>query len=112
MIFSKHKLIGLTLSAATLILVACGESKEPTKASSSSYNKNVLQATTSNGLSKSDLAWHALNTYGWDCEEVTSKSESTSGGYFFIECTSGKRLRVYLRKGQHPKITNESGGYN
>ena len=94
------------------LLVACGESQEPTKATSSSYNTDIRRATTSSGLSKADLAWHAQNTYGWDCSEVVSKGEMTSGGYFFIECTSGKKFRVYPRSGQHPKITNESGDYN
>ena len=87
------------------------ENLEPTKASSSSYNQDMRRATTSDGLSKADLAWHAQNTYGWDCPEVVSKSAMNSEGYFFIKCTSGKRFRVYPRSGQHPRITNESGGY-
>lgn len=94
------------------MLSACGNEAEPTKADQSSYNNNIRQATTSSGLSKADLAWHAQNTYGWDCAQVVSQGEMTSEGYFFIECSSGKKLRVYPRSGQHPKITNESGGYN
>lgn len=86
--------------------------EEPSKASESSYNQDMAQATTSEGLTKADLAWHAKNTYGWDCSEVVSKGDTTSEGYFIIECSSGEKLRVYPRSGKHPKITNESGGYN
>jgi len=34
------------------------------------------------------------------------------GGYFTVTCSSGKTIRVYPRAGQHPRVTNESGGYN
>ncbi|WP_424947107.1 hypothetical protein [Candidatus Spongiihabitans sp.] len=100
-----------------VMLVACSESEGPTgeeltKASASVYNQDIRKATTSRDLSKADLAWHAQNTYGWDCAEVASKRENTSSEYFIIECASGKKLRVYMRDGKHPKITNESGGYN
>lgn len=84
---------------------------EPTKAEQSSYNSDISQATTSSNLSKADLAWHAQNTYGWDCEEVVSREDMTTDDYFFITCSSGKKLRVYLRQSQHPKIMNESGGW-
>ena len=98
---------------AIFMLTACGDNdEEQTKSLSSTYNDDISKATTSNGLSKADLAWHAQNTYGWDCAEVTSIWEMTSDGYFFIECTSGKKFRVYPRFGTHPKIKNESGGYN
>lgn len=106
--FIKNLLI---IFVSALLLVSCSEDKEPTKATSSAYNQDIRRATTSIGLTKADLAWHALNTYGWDCAEVVSKGEMTSDGYFFIECTSGKKFRVYPRQGKHPKITNESGGY-
>jgi hypothetical protein len=109
----------LTFMVLATMLSACGSEPEPTtseheptKAEQSIYNKDIRQATTSGGLSKADLAWHAQNTYGWDCAQVVSQEEMTSDGYFLIECSSGKKLRVYLRSGQHPKITNESGGYN
>jgi len=87
-------------------------STEPTSATSSSYNQDIFKATTSKGLSKADLAWHAQNTYGWNCSEVVSIGEMTSSGYFFIECSNGKKLRVYPREGKHPRITNLDGGYN
>jgi len=69
------------------------------------------RATISEGLSNADLAWHALNTYGWDCSAVTSRGEM-QGDFFYITCANGVRLRVYPRSGQHPRITNERGGYN
>jgi hypothetical protein len=83
---------------------------EPTKASESIYERNILQATTSDGLTNADLAWHALNTYGWDCDEVT-KREPQRGEYFVITCRNGKKLRVYPRPGQHPSISNINGGF-
>ena len=99
-----------------MILVACDggctKSPEPTKASQSSYESDFLSATTSSGLTKADLAWHALNTFGWDCSEVISRGEMQKEGYYIIDCSSGTRLRVYPRNGKHPSIRNEQGGYN
>jgi hypothetical protein len=105
------KCISLALITAS-IAAACDERAEPTTAAESAYNDDIRGATTSTGLSKADLAWHAQNTYGWDCSEVVSVGETNASGYFLIECSSGERLRVYPRVGQHPKITNENGGYN
>ena len=107
-----RKIETLILVAVTTILSACGNEPEPTKAEQSSYNHDIKLATTSSGLSKADLAWHAMNTYGWDCAEVISRGEQTPDGYFLIDCGNGKKLRVYPRAGKHPKITNESGGYS
>jgi flagellar basal body-associated protein FliL len=100
------------LVSLTALLSACGNEPEPTKAEQSSYNHDIKLATTSSGLTKADLAWHAMNTYGWDCAEVISRGEQTPDGYFLINCGNGKKLRVYPRAGKHPKITNESGGYS
>jgi hypothetical protein len=86
--------------------------QEPTKASESPYNSNFRLATTSDGLTKADLAWHASNTFGWDCEEVIAKSDMTTGGYYEITCSNHTRLRVYPRAGQHPRITNSKGAYD
>lgn len=85
--------------------------REPTRASESEYNRDITKATTSEGLTNADIAWHSLNTYGWDCEEVVSR-EPQVNAYFVVECSSGTKLRVYPRSGQHPRITNSSGGYN
>lgn len=84
---------------------------EPTRASQSVYNRDIRRATTSRGLTKADLAWHAVNTYGWDCSEVVSRSDER-GGYYVITCSSGTELRVYPRPNQHPRITNIRGGYD
>lgn len=100
--------------AIVIPLVGCGDhgqTYEPTKASESVYENDIRRAYTSEGLTKADLAWHALNTYGWDCEEVISQEAPTNAGYFFITCSSGIELRVYLRPGQHPSITNFDGGF-
>lgn len=78
--------------------------------SQSQYNQDIRKATTSSNLSNADIAWHATNTYGWDCEEVVSRSES-KGNYFIVECSSGVKLRIYPRSGKHPKITNLEGTY-
>jgi len=67
-------------------------------------------ATTSEGLASADLAWHALNTDGWDGEEVVERGETTPD-YFVIICASAKKPRVYPRKDRHPRITNLDGGY-
>lgn len=109
---TSKEIINFVFLAFVSALSACGNEPEPTKVEQSPYNKDIRLATTSNGLSKADLAWHAQNTYGWDCAQVTSQGEITSEGYFYIECSSGKKLRAYPRNGQHPKITNETGGYN
>ncbi|MDO8347237.1 MAG: hypothetical protein Q7S85_05015 [Rugosibacter sp.] len=100
-----------TIAASVLLVASTIAAAEPTKASQSVYEKDIRKATTSQGLTKADLAWHALNTYGWDCEEVTAQEAQTKEGYFVITCSSGKKLRVYPRQGQHPKITNIKGTY-
>lgn len=84
---------------------------EPTKAPQSVYEHDVRRATTSEGLTKADIAWHAVNTYGWDCEEVVKQDAPTRDGYYVVTCSSGKKLRVYPRPQQHPRITNISGDY-
>lgn len=86
-------------------------SAEPTKANQSVYEKDIRKAKTSTNLTKADIAWHAMNTYGWDCEEVVSKGELTKDGYYEITCSSGIKLRVYPRQGKHPRITNSEGTY-
>jgi len=87
-------------------------SNEPTKALESRFNNVSLQETaTSENLSKADIAWHAFNSFGWDCQEVKTKGEF-NGEYYVVTCSSGLKLRVYPRDNQHPKITNINGGYN
>jgi len=104
-------------------------SKELTKASQSKYNNNIRLATTSENLSKADLAWHAQNTYGWDCSEVVQvnnkyiktngkelKNDSIKnelkGYYYVITCSSKKQYRAYPRKNYYPVISNINGGFS
>jgi hypothetical protein len=105
----KTKLIALPLvavsAAAAMSCSGGGEQSEPTRASQSEYNQDIMKATTSTGLTNADIAWHAVNTYGWDCEEVVSQ-EKSAREYFMVTCSSGTKLRVYPRAGKHPRITN------
>lgn len=80
---------------------------EPTKANDSQINfENIAtKGYTSIGLTKADLAWHALNTYGFNCSEVVMKKEITNEKDYLIECSNGKILHVYPRNGRHPNIT-------
>jgi len=95
-----------------IFVSSCRSDSEPSRADQSGYNNNVRLANTSYGLTKADLAWHATNTYGLNCFEVISVGSMTPDGYYFIDCSSGNRLRVYPRPDKHPKITNVNGGYN
>jgi hypothetical protein len=86
-------------------------SAEATKAAQSVYEQDIRRATTSEGLTKADLAWHAQNTYGWDCDEVIKQDPPTNDGYYVITCGSGKKFRIYPRPQRHPRITNINDGY-
>lgn len=79
--------------------------EEPTKALDSKLSlDNISKISTSDNLTKADLAWHAVNTYGFDCSEVISKGEITKEGYFLITCVNNLKLKVHPRKQQHPSI--------
>jgi len=56
-----------------------------------------------------DVAWHAVNTYGYDCPVIVAKSERRPDGFYLITCQNGEKLRVYHRIGKHPKITGRFG---
>lgn len=84
---------------------------EPTKATESEYVEDIFKAHTSQNLTKADLAWHALNTYGWDCEEVVDEKVVPGQKYTVITCGNGLKLRVYRRPDAHPIIKNMKGGY-
>jgi hypothetical protein len=102
----------LSVIAVALFVMPCvAFGSEPTKASQSVYNTDILQARTSKNLTKADIAWHAVNTYGWDCEEVVSKGKPAKDGSYVITCSNGKKLRVFPRPGKHPRITNLEGTY-
>lgn len=82
----------------------------------------------SENLEYADVAWHAKNTYGWNCEEITSLGDDikTSGQelkdpflisqikgiYNIATCSSGVKLRVYPRYNTYPIITNVNGGFD
>lgn len=85
---------------------------EVTKAEDSEFNHDLSHAHSSRDLSKADLAWHALNTYGWDCSEVVSEQQPPKEKYSVITCSSGLKLRVYRRSDAHPLIRNIKGGYD
>jgi len=124
MLASACKTISLFFFFA-LFLVSCGGSNESSKDSSYSQEsvddliretddliRKANEEKTGQDLSDEDIAWRAKNTYGWDCPKVIVRKKITSAGYFFVECSSGKKLRVYPRLGTYPKIKNASGGYN
>jgi hypothetical protein len=108
--------IAILVTVAALVLAvaylgrSANSSGDPSRASESTYNRDIRLARTSEGLSNADIAWHATNTYGWDCEQVVTRLPAESG-YFVVVCSNNTRLRVYPRVGQHPRITNEHGTY-
>ncbi len=103
-----------------------------TNANQSRYNDinpaDYYKEMKSDNLQYSDIAWHAKNTYGWYCDEITNMGEpiSTSGkelrdsllisqivgNYSVATCTSGVKLRVYPRTSTYPIITNINGGFD
>lgn len=92
--------------------VQASPSREATKAEDSEFNHDLSHAHSSRNLTKADLAWHALNTYGWDCSEVVAEKQQPTEKYSVITCSSGLKLRVYLRSDAHPIIRNMKGGYD
>lgn len=98
---TKYWIAGLS----ALFLCVGGMAKEPTRAVESSYDKDILDANTSDGLSNADLAWHATNTFGFDCLEVVSKKEPAAEGNYVITCANGLQLNVYPRARKYPRIT-------
>ncbi|ROM94433.1 hypothetical protein BK658_17935 [Pseudomonas brassicacearum] len=84
--------------------------REPTKAVDSAFDHDFSNISSSRNLTKADLAWHALNTYGWDCEEVVDVQPAEPGKkYSVITCANSRKLRVYPRSDAHPIITNMKG---
>ena len=104
------------MKATWIVLAACwlwcgSASAEPTKAEESTYVTDISNAHTSRNLTKADLAWHALNTYGWDCEEVIAEKLLPNQPFSMITCSNGLKLRAYRRSDAHPIIRNMKGGY-
>ncbi len=112
--------------------------KELTKASESRLNNvdiptlAVQGKLTSDGLTKADIAYWALNSYGYDCNEVKSvknvnynkdrdfeyifDSDIDANGfvkgyaifvYKDIICTSGTKLKLYKRFNNYPYIVEK-----
>lgn len=110
------------------------EYQEPTKASESRLNETMHDLATqgkltSDGLTKADIAYWALNSYGYDCEEVKSvknvnydkdrgfqylfENDIDMNGfvkgyktfvYKDVTCTSGTKLKLYKRVDNYPYI--------
>lgn len=70
----------------------------------------IASASLGDDLSNGELARHAANSYGWDCDQVVLRGRITTNGYFPISCNNGRVLHVYPRYGAPPLITNRSGG--
>lgn len=136
------------LFLSILIISSIVENTNPSSSPNEVENKNTTKLCTNyldsryNDLSPSlyysemksenleycDIAWHAKNSYGWDCEEITALGEniSSSGnelgsallkneikGYYQIAtCSSGLKLRVYPRFDTYPVITNKTGSFD
>ena len=81
----------------------------------------------SENLQYADVAWHAQNTYGWNCSEIVNIGEAIQtsgrelkdsylisqikGNYSIATCSSGLKLRIYPRYNTYPIITNINGGF-
>ncbi|MDW8843903.1 hypothetical protein ORA50_27125 [Pseudomonas carnis] len=110
-----HTTIGSTYVAAETkgisVPAPASQAVEATKADDSKFNYDLSNAHSSRNLSKADLAWHALNTYGWDCSEVIAQKQSPAEKFSVITCSSGLKLQVFRRSDAHPIIHNMKGGY-
>jgi len=80
------------------------------RASASNMGERIDRQNSSYGLTYDDIAWHAVNSYGYDCPVITARQAMNEReGFYLITCESGDRLRVYPRDNQHPKITGQFG---
>lgn len=127
------KIIGFIL--LLLMLKGCistSDNTQRTTVEESRYNTmspaDYHKEMKSENLEYADIAWHAKNTYGWDCDEIVDMSQpiSTSGrelkdpaliseivgNYSIATCSSGLKLRVYPRRDSYPIITNINGGWD
>ena len=114
-----------------LFLINSSKEELKTKASESRYNEmsptEYYKEMKSENLQYADIAWHAQNTYGWNCSEIISLGENIStnakelkdqylisqtiGYYNIATCSSGEKLRIYPRSNTYPIITNINGGF-
>lgn len=112
----KGILFALCVAAVTGAMILVGQiqtprNHSPQKAPESRFNDNPAASGTSRDLTKADVAWHAKNTYGWDCHEVVERTLINDEEYYTVECANGNKLRVYPRLDKHPRITNMAGDY-
>lgn len=107
------RVVSISWMIFLLVGINSGSNSRTDKVSNSRASQShvIGNAYTSYGLSNADLAWHAKNTYGWNCNSVIRKAPQANS-FYFITCGNGKRLRVYPRANKHPRITNENGGWN
>lgn len=139
----KKNLLSLIIFAL-FIFIAVGSAESDSNSNSEQVQKELTRADesklqealdnsdnsalyTSLNLTKADIAWHAVNTYGWNCEEVINIGEAVKitkktsvekrnfsdlkGVYYPLTCSNGKKLRFYPRFNMHPIITNANGSY-
>ena len=102
----RHWIVG----SSVVLLCVSGLAKEPIKAADSSYNNDIMVANTSTGLTNADLAWHAQNTFGFDCAEVVARAEATADGDYQITCANGRHLRVHPRSRRYALISGVEMG--
>jgi hypothetical protein len=102
----KHWIVGLNAA----LLCVSSLAKEPTKAAESSYNNDIMAANSSTGLTNADLAWHAQNTFGFDCAEVVARTEAMADGDYQITCANGTHLHVHPRARRYPLISGAEMG--
>lgn len=84
---------------------------ELTRADESAFDHDFSNINSSRNLSKADLAWHAVNSFGWDCEEVVDQQFPPGLKYSVITCGNGLKLRVYPRKDAFPVIRDMKGHF-
>lgn len=106
---------GAAIGAALLIWWMLPDTPEKPAAFAGSASESSHKYSTAEAARPSsepeDLAWHAQNSYGWNCPAIVSRSDD-QGGFFYVKCSSGKYLRVYPRAGTYSRITNEDGGFD
>ena len=132
----KNILTILGILLLLLVLKGCinnsNYDSSTTNVSQSQYNTmspaDYHTEMKSENLQYADVAWQAKNTYGWNCEEITSLGEDIKttgqelkdpmliseikGVYNIATCSSGVKLRVYPRYNTYPIITNINGGFD
>ncbi|TWI57447.1 hypothetical protein IQ22_00663 [Pseudomonas duriflava] len=76
-----------------------------TRAEQSFFNAHPDWSNTSQNLSKADLAWHAVNTFGFNCPEVIKEKRILGSHHSIIICNTGTRVRVHPVINDKPLMT-------